>query len=383
MNTRQDFLEQVESSLINHTFVKLTLSKAPHKSENLQNLFIRPVLIKEETLYSFVYRYLTKDETKNYDLKSALTEISELLENYFKNATLCTQHQDYQLLTSKKGKVTIQKSAAKRTIEPLTHDKAKKKRAGTDADYLRLLGVTDDQGTVIPKMADKFRQINKFLEIIEGLINSSSLPKTPKIVDMGSGKGYLTFALYDYMKTKGYDVEITGIELRQDLVDFCNGAANQLGFNKLSFVKQPIQDYKNEDIDILIALHACDTATDDALSKGIAAQASLIVTAPCCHKQVRQQLKGKTITNPILKYGIFKERQYEMVTDTIRALILEREGYESKIFEFVSNEHTRKNVMLVGVNHRDKKNHASATQKIEDIKKEFGIDYQQLEKLLT
>ncbi|PIB34290.1 SAM-dependent methyltransferase [Reichenbachiella sp. 5M10] len=382
MSTKQDFSDHVHASIQDQTFVKLTLSKPPIKTIPLQNIFVKPVRIKDGTLYSFTYRYLSKDETKNYTADEALAEINLQLDTHFKNATLCTQDQNCSLLTSKKGKVTIQKSKAVRSSTSLAHDHNKKKRSEAGAKYLQLLGISDNQGQIIPKMADKYRQINKFLEIMEGLIQSSTLPQSPKIVDMGSGKGYLTFALYEYMTQKGYQVSVTGIELRKDLVDFCNATAQQLGYQQLQFVNQPIQDYENNDIDILIALHACDTATDDALAKGIASKAGLIVSAPCCHKQVRQQLKGKPTANPLLKYGIFKERQYEMVTDTIRALLLEREGYESKIFEFVSNEHTRKNVMLVGVNHHSKKNHDSATQKIAELKSEFGLDYQQLEKLI-
>lgn len=382
MSTKEDFLEQIKASLELHSLVKLTLSKPTDKDSTLHNIFVRPVEIKSERHYSFTYRYKTNDETKNHKVEAAYQEIMMQVEEHFKNATLCTPDEDIALLTSKKGKITVQKSKANRSTATVAHDKIKTKRAQPDANYLTLLGVTDHAGNIIPKMADKYRQINKFLEIMESLIGTAQLPKNPKIVDMGSGKGYLTFALYEYMRQKGYEVSVTGIELRKELVDFCNETAKQLSFEGLQFVDQPIEEYENKDIDILIALHACDTATDDALAKGLASDAALIVTAPCCHKQVRQQLKGKAVSSPILKYGIFKERQYEMVTDTIRALILEREGYESKIFEFVSNEHTRKNVMLVGINHHRTKNEQGANEKISAIKSEFGLDYQQLERLI-
>ncbi|MCV9387530.1 class I SAM-dependent methyltransferase [Reichenbachiella ulvae] len=376
------FLQHIKESLQGGTFVKLTLSKPFQKSSSLQNLYVRPIEIKNETVLNFLFRHLTQDETKNFDFEEGLKEVAKYLETHFKNAVLCTTTIDYTLLTSKKGKTTLQKKAVTREIEDVSHDKQKKKRSTAESTYLQKLGISDSQGNIIPKMADKYRQINKFLEIMESLLDSASLPPKPKIVDMGSGKGYLTFALYDYLTQKGLDVQVTGIELRKDLVDFCNQAATELGFDGLNFLDQPIEEYNDNDIDILIALHACDTATDDALAKGIASKAALIVSAPCCHKQIRKQLKGKPAENPILKYGIFKERQYEMVTDTIRALLLEREGYESKIFEFVSNEHTRKNVMLVGINHHNTRNSEQSTTKIQEIKKEFGIEYQQLERLL-
>ncbi|MEY3450690.1 MAG: hypothetical protein RL711_515, partial [Bacteroidota bacterium] len=197
------------------------------------------------------------------------------------------------------------------------------------------------------------------------------------------GKGYLTFALYDFLKNKkGLNVTLVGIELREELVSFCNTTAKACGFEYLSFVCERIENYQENQIDILIALHACDTATDDALYKAIVSNASLIVCAPCCHKQIRQQVKGKTQESALLKYGIFKERQFEMVTDTLRALILEKHQYSTNIFEFVSNEHTRKNIMLIGSKSTEKNNEAAIDQKITEIKQTYQIDFQYLEQLL-
>ena len=232
-------------------------------------------------------------------------------------------------------------------------------------------------------MADKFRQINKYLEVIENLLKNADLPKTISVVDMGSGKGYLTFALYDFLvNQKKIDAKITGIEARKELVEFCNKTAIACGFENLHFEHKTIQDFNSKKIDILIALHACDTATDDAIFKGMKANATLIVTAPCCHKQIRQQLKGTETQNPILKYGIFKERQYEMVTDTLRALIMEEHQYDSHVFEFVSNEHTRKNVMLVGTKSNKKADKSALHKKIEEVKQSFGIKQHYLETLI-
>lgn len=259
------------------------------------------------------------------------------------------------------------------------------KRVSTHHDYLKHLGIFDEQGKLIPKMADKYRQINKFLEIVEAQLKTVTLPKTINIVDMGSGKGYLTFALYDYLiNQKKWNVTITGIELRKHLVDFCNDVAQKCEFSQLKFEAKPIEEYKNNAIDVLIALHACDIATDFAIAKGIKANATLIICAPCCHKQIRQQLKGKAFMNPMLKYGIFKERMFEMVTDTIRALILEQYQYKTQVFEFISSEHTAKNIMLIGGKQPFKKVDKKAIQtKIDELKAEFEIEYHELEKLLT
>jgi hypothetical protein len=200
---------------------------------------------------------------------------------------------------------------------------------------------------------------------------------------MGAGKGYLTFALYDYLRNKlQHNVTVTGVELRKDLVDQCNKAAAECGFDQLHFECSSIEDFELKKVDILIALHACDTATDDAIAKGIKANADLIVCAPCCHKQIRQQLKGKEYKNPLLKYGIYKEREFEMVTDTIRALVLERNHYKSNIFEFISSEHTGKNTMLVGVKSKHKPDLPVIQGKIDSLKEAYQIDYHYLEKLM-
>ncbi len=377
------FFEKLDKSYKEDIFVKITLSKPAYKSDGLHNVYIRLVTIKEERTFSFTYHYQTNDQVKNYSLDDAKATLSELLSEKFRIAILFTLEEDFTIQFSKKGKVSTKTLPPSfQNKPPESHDQPKKKRA-TLGKYLNLLGVADEKGVVIPKMADKFRQINKYLEIIENLIKTADLPKSVNIVDMGSGKGYLTFALYDYLvNQKKLEVKVTGIEQRKELVDFCNETARDCGFENLQFENKSIQDYNAKKIDILIALHACDTATDDALSKAITANANLIITAPCCHKQIRQQLKGATQESPILKYGIFKERQYEMVTDTIRALILEKNQYNAKVFEFISNEHTRKNVMLVGQKSSKKVNEKSISEKIDALKKDYNIEYHYLEKIL-
>lgn len=382
MNELSPFFDKFSQSFKQDNFVKITLSKPAYKSDGLLNIYIRLVEIKGESMFSFTYHYQTNDQVKNYNLAEAKAEIKEQLSGKFRAAILFSLEEDFTVQLSKKGKVSTRTGYPSfKNKPPQTHDNLKTKRAAL-GKYLTLLGVCDESGTLIPKMADKFRQINKYLEIIEGLIKNTKLPNEAQIVDMGSGKGYLTFALYDYLvNQRKIDVKITGIELRQELVDFCNETAKKCGFENLKFEAKPIEEY-NKKIDVLIALHACDTATDDAIFKGLSSKAELIITAPCCHKQIRQQLKGKEQESPILKYGIFKERQYEMVTDTMRALIMEKHQYNTNIFEFVSNEHTRKNVMLVGTKSNKKPDVKTIEEKIEAIKKDYNIEYHFLEKIL-
>ena len=383
MSEIKRFFEEIEASIQNDTLVKLTLSKPPKKTADLINVYVRQVVIKNQKKFSFNYRYKTNDQVKNYSFDEALTELESLIGESFKLATLFTLSDNFELKINKKGKISVRKTAPTFSNKlPEVHDNQKKKRA-SKSEFLFHLGISDADGNVIPKMADKFKQINKYLEIIDGLIKSTNLPKKVNIVDMGSGKGYLTFALYDFLtNTRKLDVSVVGIELRKELVDYCNDIATKCEYTNLKFVSQRIEEFDNNKIDILIALHACDTATDDAIFKGLQSKASLIVCAPCCHKQVRQSLKGVEQENPILKYGIFKERQFEMITDTVRALIMEKHQYQTKVFEFISNEHTRKNIMLVGTKAGKSPNTKSIDSKIDSLKKEFGVEEHYLETLV-
>lgn len=383
MQDLKEILNQFKESLNNETFVKLTLSKPIRKSEGLTNVYVRQVTIKGQEVLQFLYRYTTNDQVKNFGLEEAIIELELILEEKFRAGTLFTLTMDLLVFISKKKKVSYKKSPPSfKNKLPSTHDKPKEKRAQL-SDYLRFLGITDDHNQIIPKMADKYRQINKYLEIIEDLLKSINTSKTLHIVDMGSGKGYLTFALYDYLvHKKKFNVTVTGIELRENLVNYCNTIAEKCDFKNLNFIAKPIQDYENNKIDILIALHACDTATDDAIYKGLSANSELIICAPCCHKQVRQQVKGVEQESPLLKYGIFKERQFEMVTDTIRALVLEKHQYNTKVFEFISSEHTHKNVMLIGSKSNKKKDSETIDKKIEELKELYHIKTHYLETLL-
>jgi hypothetical protein len=373
------FFEELESSIQRNDFVKITLSKPLSKQFDLTNVYIRYVKIKDAYTFSMTYRYKTKDQVKNYTLKQFKEVITDLALNHFRFISLFTLKEDVQVLINTKKKITIRKVHASFTNKlPETHDVPKEVKT-TNNEYLFHLGICDKDGNIIPKMASKYKQINKYLEIIENQIQSTKLPNNLRIVDMGSGKGYLTFALYDFLQNKGYQPHITGIELREDLVNYCTKIALKCKFKNLKFIKTRVENYKTDKIDILIALHACDTATDDALLSGMNANAKLIITAPCCHKALRKQLKGKSAENPILKYGIFKERQLEMVTDTLRALYLEKNNYQTSIFEFVSNEHTRKNIMLIGKKSSKNKDITFVNERINKLKTEFKFDNYYLE----
>jgi SAM-dependent methyltransferase len=380
MKETQQFFQVLEKSIKEDSFVKLTLSKPTRKTADLVNVYLREAEIKKEKTLSFTYRFKTNDQVKNYPHEEAIVELDNLLQSSFRVATLFTLEKDVSIRINKKREAEIVYTAPTFSDKlPAHHDKQKVKRA-SDSAFLFHLGIKDQQGKVIPKMADKYKQINKYLEIIEGLLKSTTLPKKINIVDMGSGKGYLTFALYDFLRnSRKLDVQVTGIELREELVSYCNEVAKKCGYTNLSFISERIENYDTERIDVLIALHACDTATDDAIYKGLMSNSSLIICAPCCHKQVRQSAKGTAQENPILKFGIFKERQFEMITDTIRALLMEKNQYSTKVFEFISNEHTRKNVMLVGTKASKTPNIEEIEAKIAGLKKDYGVEEHYLE----
>jgi SAM-dependent methyltransferase len=384
-----EFMLTVQSSLNDNTFVKLSLGNYKGKEENLKNIYVKRIAIKGEEKLSFTYRYKTRDIVKNYPFGEGIQKIHDFLKQEFYVATLFTTAFDLSFDNLHNKKFILRKNAPTiLTVPSADHDRSKNRLiSANEKPYLTELKITDETGKVLPNSQDKYKQINHYIEILSTLIKEIPARETVKVVDMGSGKGYLTFALYDYLtnvlKLKS---EVTGVEFRPELVDLCNNIAKNTGFNSLDFQKGTIGNYDSSNTNILIALHACDTATDDAIYKGITAQADLIVVAPCCHKQIRRQMEAGKASNELdflTKYGIFLERQAEMVTDGIRALILEYFGYKTKVFQFISDAHTPKNVMIVGIKSQGiHLKDEQILQKIKDSKAYFGIEYHHLEKMM-
>jgi len=329
-------------------------------------------------------RYETKDQVKNYKIEEALAIISLWLGETILHAQLMTITGDHVLVFNKRRKARLLNSKPTfTTLPPLTHDHQKAREIESAENvYLQALGISSSNGHVLKEGQRKYKQINKYIEILNNFIKDTFHKKEIKVLDVGSGKGYLTFALYDFLKNNlGKTPQIAGIELRQHLVDFTNDLAKKCGFTNLGFFAKDINDYEVSDLDILIALHACDIATDIAIAKGIQSNAALIVVAPCCHKQIRKEMKAQATWNPILKHGILEERQAELITDGIRALLMEAHGYKTKVFEFISTEHTAKNLMIVG--QKTDVLNKEALEQIASIKKTFGIDSHYLETLLV
>lgn len=384
-----EFLQELTKAINNKTFLKLSMGNYKGEEKDLKNVYVRPVQIKRMDMLSFTRRYKTRDIIKNYTFDEGGRVISEFLKSGFRIATLFTEEQDIVVQQNQDGIFRLNKTTpALSKAVTLSHDKVKPRiLQSVGKKYLHELMITDIDGKVYKTSQDKFKQINQYIEILSPMIKTIAASNINHVVDMGSGKGYLTFALYDYLHSVlNIQAQVTGVEYREDLVALCNKIAAESDFSSLNFVQGTIEEYAVDSIDLLIALHACDTATDDAIAKGIKANAKLIVVAPCCHKQIRKEItKGKAENELdfLTQHGIFLERQAEMVTDGMRALIMEYFGYKTKAMQFISDAHTPKNVLLVGIKQDTSQvNQQLILTKIRDTKKYFGIGYHHLERLM-
>jgi SAM-dependent methyltransferase len=356
---RDRFLSLLQASVHDGTLVKLTLGRYRGTDPSLRNLFVRPVALKAGPHLSFVWRHAARDVTKNHPPAEALALLGPLIGGDFFDAHLFTPAQTARLAIAPDGgaRLSLKTAAAAPAPPAATHDREKAYLISPHAPWLHTLGVTNEQGRPREGQAPKFRQINKFAELLTHLLVDAGLGPDARpasaplnVVDMGCGKGYLTFAIAALL---GNRATVRGIEARPELVELCNRAARDHGFAPaLSFAAGTIEEAAPAAVDVLVALHACDTATDDALAKGIAAGARLILAAPCCHKELRPQITAPSVLAGPLRHGIFQAREAEFVTDALRAGLLEWSGYDTRVFEFISTEHTAKNLMIAAVKTR-------------------------------
>jgi Methyltransferase domain len=375
---KEKFLESLRESLKENTFIKLTLSKYRGKDPGLENIYITTVNLKEGIKLSFRYKFAAKDEFHNYDFKEGKKLIERFAGTDFLSAHLFTALNDFVLEFNKKRESRLYiKESLHNIAAAQEHNREKARFVDKHSKYLDLLGITNEKGEIRKDKYDKFRQIDKFIEIVDSLFKDSGISQKDemKIIDFGSGKSYLTFALYDYfVNTQGKKTDIKGVEERKELVAFSNEISDQCGFTGLMFYKGMIIDFPAVKSDIIVALHACDTATDEAIAKAISSEAEIIILAPCCHKYVRRQIKIPQNLNSIFKHGIIEEHVSSFVTDGLRALMLGAYGYKTKVFEFISSEHTVKNIMITAVKgKRTGSTKESKLKEIEDIEGQFGL----------
>lgn len=382
----RQFWSAARSAAAAGELIKLTLSKPRHSADGLpRNRYARLVEIRGGTQLQITHRYDDREEVKNHLVGTGLSLLESALGEAYGNADLFTEYEQVSISLSRKGNArllrkTLHQRSRPKTVAGKEHNRRKHRDIPADRPYLHALGITTAEGKVRQDGKRKFKQINKFIEIIDGLVRDNPLANGAQIVDMGSGSGYLTFALYDHLANRmALDVHVTGVELRPKLVEKCREIASENGYKNLRFVEGYIDGFKPERLDLLIALHACDTATDDALFKGLKADAEMMVVAPCCQKQVRRDMVIPEDLKPLLGNGILLERQAAMLTDGMRALLLEAEGYKTKLFEFIPLEHTAKNVMITAVKGRKR---PKALEEFRTLRKKFGVKKHHLRKLI-
>jgi hypothetical protein len=343
----EQFLAQTTESFTGSSFVRLVLT-SPLKGDDPERTLARLVDLKGQPYLSLTLRYSTRDVTKNLPAGEVATWLREQLTAHYRGALLSTTGCDWQFSRNKSGKTRlIAHKPATTALPSRSHDREKHTFLDNSAhDWLEGLDA------LRPAMADKRRQIDRYLEILSHLTADCGWTgdKPLTIADMGAGKGYLTFGAWHFFRrARGWPVRIIGVETRPELVETTNALARQIGAEGLEFIAGTIQSVALPPLDALIALHACDTATDDAIRRGIELAAKLIVVAPCCHKEMRPQLAHPESLAPVLAHGIMAERMAEWVTDGVRALHLEAAGYRTKIIEFVASEHTPKNLMIAAI----------------------------------
>jgi SAM-dependent methyltransferase len=392
----QRFMHVLALSLQTGSFSKLMLGKPQGGAADLERLLVREVQLRGERQLSMVWRHRTKDITKNHAFDEGLALLQELLGRQFLHAHLLTQGEDVQLSFSRKGKASLRvgklgaaadASAAGAADE---HNRDKQRYLDLQRPFWADLGLTHavkGELQLVPAMSRKWKQINKFIEVFAAALKASRLADSPDVhvADFGSGKGYLTFATYDYLRGLGKDAEVTGVELRDDMVKLCGAAAARHGLAGLRFDQGDVRSYTPARLDVMIALHACDIATDYAIHLGLRAGAAIIMCSPCCHKQLRPQLQSPALLRPLLQHGIHMGQEAEMVTDGLRALLLEAEGYDTQVFEFISLDHTSKNKMILAVKRAQPLAAARRQElldQIAEIKRFYGVREQALESLL-
>ena len=354
-------LQSLFTDCLNETLIRVILSN-PSSKDGVIKICARPVLknksllfqIEEYTKTQVFHKNLTAGDAGSYLTGKLFSDTSSQTAS-FKNALVETQSFTANVLVSKKGTITIKKkmnASPKQTKISLSHNRKKKYilEEGIPVPFLIDLGVMTQNGNIINAHYDKFRQINRFLEYIEDILPSLPTGRELRILDFGCGKSYLTFAIYYYLKVlKGYPVRITGLDLKEDVIRHCNELAVKYGYDKLEFLCGDIAYYDGcSQVDMVVTLHACDTATDYALAKAVGWGAKVILSVPCCQHELNKQMKNDLLS-PVLHYGILKERMAALITDGLRAQILEANGYRTQILEFIDMAHTPKNLLIRAV----------------------------------
>ena len=338
---------------MNENMLRMTISGKRH-GELADKVKIRPVKLKEELYFQTSVSDGKKEFHKNYEKAELLEQLDHWLRKDYRQLQMDTTTQSIQALVSKKGKATVKQKIARdmRSARVLDHNRKKRYllEEGTPIPFLVDLGVMTAEGAIVRSRYDKFRQINRYLEFVEDILPELDKDRELTLIDFGCGKSYLTFALYYYLTVKKqYRIRMIGLDLKKDVMEHCQELAEKYGYDRLTFLTGDIADYDGvEQVDMVVSLHACDTATDYALEKALRWNAKVIFAVPCCHHELNRQMHS-TEMNPVLKYGLIQERMAALMTDAFRADVLELEGYQVQVLEFIDMEHTPKNILIRAV----------------------------------
>jgi SAM-dependent methyltransferase len=389
-NPLEKFLAAVSASVADDTFVRLILSTPQPGAKRPERILCRLVDLRGQLHLSLTERFPTNDITRNLALDAAFAWLREALSGGFRSALLCTTRRDFQWsIRDDDTPRLVTHRPSIREAPPRSHDQPKRDVLDHSANaWLAPLGVCDARGKPRPAMADKLRQINRYLEILSHLAADCGWREgsTLNIADMGCGKGYLTFGAWHlFNRQLKISARVTGVELRPELATAADQLATRITNGALRFIAGDIATAPlPASLDALIALHACNTATDDAIRRGVALGARLIIVAPCCHKELRPQLRAPEVLAPVMRHGLMEERMAEWLTDGLRALYLEAAGYRVKILEFISTEHTAKNLMIAAVKSDSVPEGARhARERIHELKQFFGLEHHALDALLA
>ena len=338
---------------MNENMLRMAISGKRH-GELADKVKIRPVKLKEELYFQTSVSDGKKEFHKNYEKAELLEQLDHWLRKDYRQLQMDTTTQSIQALVSKKGKATVKQKIARdmRSARVLDHNRKKRYllEEGTPIPFLVDLGVMTAEGAIVRSRYDKFRQINRYLEFVEDILPELDKDRELTLIDFGCGKSYLTFALYYYLTVKKqYRIRMIGLDLKKDVMEHCQELAEKYGYDRLTFLTGDIADYDGvEQVDMVVSLHACDTATDYALEKALQWNAKVIFAVPCCHHELNRQMHS-TEMNPVLKYGLIQERMAALMTDAFRADVLELEGYQVQVLEFIDMEHTPKNILIRAV----------------------------------
>ncbi len=372
-------LKQLLEQVLNEDLLHIVVSGQKQKEAPVK-IKVRPLKQKGSLVFQAASWDGKKEYHKNYSAEEMISSLLIWISRDYKQMQIDTTTQNSTVLVSKKGKVTIRTKGCtqKRERADLSHNRTKQYLLpeGTPVPFLVKLGVMTSEGKVVRAKYDKFRQINRFLEFIEDICPVLAKDRELTMIDFGCGKSYLTFAIYYYLhEIKGFDVNIIGLDLKEDVIRHCDALAREFGYEKLHFLTGDIADYEGvTQVDLVVTLHACDTATDYALAKAVGWNARAILSVPCCQHELNGQIQNEML-QPILKYGLLKERMAALITDGLRASMLEEAGYHVQVLEFIDMEHTPKNILIRAVKDKqDAKTSAEGSRALQSCMESLQVE---------